>query len=123
MKKWLVSSSLTKDSKNCNSLLKNEEKEKPNLVVEKPKYEEKYHPAAYFTFPYHKIHEKNRCAQHIWFQKWPWLTYSVHKDVVFVMFVKLLILEIYSKLKEFVSKRSSRESVFGKANVTFMNGN
>ena len=98
MRKYLIPNSSAKDSTTQNDLSKNEEKsenkEKLKTEIksenketlkneEKSDTEEKYQPSANFSFPYHKIYGKNRCAQHVRFQKCSWLTYSVQKDAVF----------------------------------------
>ena len=75
---------------------------------EKSDNEEKYQPSANFSFPYHKIYGKNRCAQHVWFQKWSWLTYSVQKDAVFCYVCKTAyhknLLKTQCKDQAFISK-------------------
>ena len=78
MRKYLIPNSSAKDSTTQNDLLKNEEKsenkEKLKTEIkaenketlkneEKSDNEEKYQPSANFSFPYHKIYGKNRCAQ------------------------------------------------------------
>ena len=123
MRKYLIPNSSAKDSTTQNDLPKNEgksenkeklktEKKSENKETlkneEKSDTEEKYQPSANFSFPYHKIYGKNRCAQHVWFQKWSWLTYSVQKDAVFCYVCKTAdqknLLKTQCKDQAFISK-------------------
>ena len=92
-------------------MLKNDEKTKTkeNLKSEDKVYnEEKFHPPANFSFPFHKIQDKNRSAQHVWFKNFPWLTYSIQKDAVFCHVCQTAdhknLLKTQMKDKGFISK-------------------
>ena len=65
-----------------------------------------FHPDRTFMFPSTLVQKQQRSCQHNWFEKYPWLDYSIAKDAVFCFVCKR------QNMKQNLSTERCKEDVF-----------